>query len=304
MTCDSHAGFVVLLGATNAGKSTLMNKIVGAKVSIVTPKVQTTRSRVRGIVMEGKSQIIFIDTPGIFKSEKRSENRLERAMMRSAWQEAEDVDVRLVIHDCARKQIDDNTYKIIEQLKARRWQASLVLNKIDLTSAAHYMQRTKELSELFDFDKIFMVSAANSMGLSDIVKWLAAQMPEGPYLFDPDDLSDLPLRLLAAEILREKLFLNLHQELPYQMAVETDSWSQNKDGSAVLHLSIYVSRENHKGIVLGRGGQTLRRIGQAARLDLEQFCGHKIHLMTHVKYRKNWMEDKEHYHFWGLDYDA
>ena len=296
----TKAGFVALIGAPNAGKSTLMNAMVGQKVSIVTPKVQTTRSRVRGIAMHHDTQIIFVDTPGIFKPKRR----LDRAMVQAAWQGAEDGDVLLLLHDCARRAVDDDTASILVNLAASGRRASLVLNKIDLAPQERLLERAVELSEQYDFERVFMVSAETGNGVEDLKSWLAAQMPDSPYLFDPDDLSDMPLRLLAAETLREKLFLNLHQELPYQLTVETDNWDEREDGSAEVHLSIYVAREGHRGIILGKGGQTMRRIGTAARKDLEMALDHRIHLFAHVKYRKDWMNDSARYSIWDLDYNA
>ncbi len=296
----TRAGFVALIGAPNAGKSTLMNAMVGHKVSIVTPKVQTTRSRVRGIAMHDSTQIIFVDTPGIFTPKRR----LDRAMVSAAWQGAEDGDVLLLLHDCARKKIDADTLSIIETLKKSGARASLILNKTDLTQAEHYMARTRELSELYDFDKIFMISAETGEGVEDVKNWLAEQMPKSPYLFDPEDLSDLPMRLMAAEIMREKLFLNLHQELPYQMTVECESWEERADGSAEIKLVIFVAREGHRGIVLGKGGQTIKRIGQAARRELEEIFDQRIHLISFVKHKKDWMDDKDRYRDWDLDFNA
>ncbi len=296
----TRAGFVALIGAPNAGKSTLMNAMVGHKVSIVTPKVQTTRSRVRGIAMHDKTQIIFVDTPGIFTPKRR----LDRAMVSAAWQGAEDGDVLLLLHDCARKKIDADTLSIIETLKKSGARASLILNKTDLTQAEHYLSRTRELSELYDFEKIFMISAETGEGVEDVKNWLAEQMPQSPYLFDPDDLSDLPMRLMAAEIMREKLFLNLHQELPYQMTVECESWEERTDGSAEIKLVIFVAREGHRGIVLGKGGQTIKRIGQAARRELEEIFDQRIHLISFVKHKKDWMDDKDRYRDWDLDFNA
>ena len=296
----TKAGFVTLIGAPNAGKSTLMNAMVGSKVSIVTPKVQTTRSRVRGIAMEGDAQIIFIDTPGIF----RPKRRLDRAMVQAAWKGAEDGDIVLLMHDCARRDLDEDTKTIIGQLAESGRKASLVLNKIDLATPERLLSRTKELSQGFEFERVFMISAVSGNGIDDLRKWLAAQMPASPFLFDPDDLSDMPLRLLAAEILREKLFLNLHQELPYQLTVETEKWEEQEDGSAAVHLSIYVAREGHRGIILGKQGQTIRRIGMAARLELEDALERRLHLFSHVKVRKDWMDDAARYSVWDLDYDA
>ena len=299
-TQNTHAGFAALIGAPNAGKSTLMNAMVGQKVSIVTPKVQTTRSRIRGIAMHGTSQIIFVDTPGTFTPKRR----LDRAMVQAAWQGAEDGDVLLLVHDCARREIDSDTLSIINQLGKTQRKASLVLNKIDLAPQERLLERAAELSKLYDFERIFMVSAETGNGIDDLKTWLAGKMPKSPYLFDPDDLSDMPLRLLAAEILREKLFLNLHQELPYQLTVETDSWEEREDGSAEVHLSIYVAREGHRGIILGKNGQSIRRIGTAARRELEDALDRRVHLFSHVKYRKDWMNDSARYSLWDLDYDA
>ena len=295
-----RAGFVTLIGAPNAGKSTLMNTMVGQKVSIVTPKVQTTRSRIRGIAMQDDTQIIFVDTPGIFSPKRR----LDRAMVNAAWQGAADNDALLLLHDCARARLDDETKMITTKLAEQKQVASLVLNKIDLAKPEQVLSRTAELSALFLFERVFMISAHTGNGLSDLKNWLAQKMPFGPYLFDPDDLSDLPARLLAAEIMREKLFLNLHQELPYQMTVETESWVEREDGSAEVRLSVFVAREGHRGIVLGKGGQTIKRIGQAARKELEQVLERRIHLISHVKFRKDWMNDKDRYATWDLDFDA
>ena len=247
----TRSGFVALIGPPNAGKSTLMNQMVGQKVSIVTPKVQTTRSRIRGIAMKGTSQMVFVDTPGIFTPKRR----LDRAMVHAAWQGADDGDVLLLLHDCARNVIDDDTLAILAKIKEQKLTVSLVLNKTDLATPEKLLTRTKALSDEYEFEKIFMVSAEYGHGVEDVKSWLAEKMPISPYLFDPEDLSDLPQRLLAAEILREKLFLNLHQELPYQMTVETDSWEEKKDGSAEIRVSVYVSREGHRGIVLGKGGR-------------------------------------------------
>ena len=297
---DTRAGFVTLIGAPNSGKSTLMNAMVGQKVSIVTPKVQTTRSRIRGIAMQDEAQIIFVDTPGIFSPKRR----LDRAMVNAAWQGAADNDVLLLLNDCARVSLDDETKMIIAKLVQQEQAAALILNKIDLATPEQVLVRTAELSTLFSFEKVFMISAHTGNGLSDLKSWLSQKMPLGPYLYDPNDLSDLPVRLLAAEILREKLFLNLHQELPYQMTVESESWVEREDGSAEVRLSVFVAREGHRGIVLGKGGRTIKRISKAAREELEKVLERRIHLMCHVKYRKDWMDDKERYTAWNLDFNA
>ena len=296
----TKSGFAALIGAPNAGKSTLMNAMVGSKVSIVTPKVQTTRSRIRGIAMEGPAQIVFIDTPGIFQPKRR----LDRAMVQAAWKGAEDGDVLLLVHDCARREIDQDTAAIVAQLAESGRPASLVLNKIDLAPQERLLERAAEMAKQYEFERIFMVSAETGNGVNDLRQWLAEKMPAGPYLFDPDDLSDMPLRLLAAEIMREKLFLNLHQELPYQLTVETEKWEEQEDGSATVHLSIYVAREGHRGIVLGKKGSTIKRIGMAARIELEEALDRRVHVLSHVKFRKDWMDDAARYSVWDLDYDA
>ena len=296
----TKAGFVALIGAPNAGKSTFMNAMVGQKISIVTPKVQTTRSRIRGIAMHQNAQIIFVDTPGIFTPKRR----LDRAMVQAAWQGAEGTDVILLLHDCARAQIDDETASIIERLKELGVKASLVLNKIDLARPEQLLKRADDMNQRFAFEKTFMVSAEHEQGIQDTKSWLAEQMPASPYLFDPDDLSDLPLRQLAAELMREKLFLNLHQELPYQLTVETESWTEKKDGSVEIKITIYVMRDGHRGIILGKGGQTLKRIGMSARHELQEMLERKVHLVSFVKVRKYWMEDKDRYTSWELDFNA
>ena len=301
----TRSGFVAIIGAPNAGKSTLMNFIVGAKVSIVTPKVQTTRTRIKGIAMVADSQIIFIDTPGIFAPKRR----LDRAMVNAAWQGTDEADVILLLHDCARSSSDEETKNIINRIKNIQRESpnrkfALILNKIDLVKPEILLGKASKLAKIINFEKIFMISAKKGKGVKDLVRWLAEQMPQGPFLFDPNDLSDMPQRQLASEILREKLFINLHQELPYQLTVETDRWLEKEDGSAEIHISIYVAREGHRGIILGKKGQTMGRIGKAARLELENMFERRIHLFTHVKFRKDWMNDPERYLNWELEFDA
>jgi len=296
----TRAGFVSLIGPPNAGKSTLMNTLVGQKVSIVTPKVQTTRSRIRGIAMHDDAQVVFVDTPGIFVPKRR----LDRAMVNAAWQGADDSDLVVLVHDVARSKIDDDTARIVDALAKDNIKAVLVLNKIDLVSPERLLERAEELSQKVEFSRVFMLSAEKGKGTDDFMAWLADQMPEGPYLFDPEDLSDMPMRLLAAEILREKLFLNLHEELPYQLTVETESWEERDDGSAEVRCSIFVAREGHRGIVLGKGGKTIGRIGTAARRELEEVLDRRVHLFTHVKFRKDWMNDPARYQDWDLDFNA
>ena len=301
----TRSGFVAIIGAPNAGKSTLMNFIVGAKVSIVTPKVQTTRTRIKGIAMVGDSQIIFIDTPGIFAPKRR----LDRAMVNAAWQGTDEADIILLLHDSARSSSDKETANIINRIENIQREFpnrkfALILNKIDLVKPENLLGKASKLSKIINFEKIFMISAKKGKGVKDLVRWLAEQMPQSPFLFDPNDLSDMPQRQLASEILREKLFINLHQELPYQLTVETDRWLEKEDGSAEIHISIYVAREGHRGIILGKKGQTMGRIGKAARLELENMFERRIHLFTHVKFRKDWMNDPERYLNWELEFDA
>ena len=301
----TRSGFVAIIGAPNAGKSTLMNFIVGAKVSIVTPKVQTTRTRIKGIAMAADSQIIFIDTPGIFAPKRR----LDRAMVNAAWQGTDEADIILLLHDTARSSSDEETENIINRIENIQREFpnqkfALILNKIDLVKPENLLGKASKLAKIINFEKIFMISAKKGKGIKDLVRWLAEQMPQGPFLFDPNDLSDMPQRQLASEILREKLFINLHQELPYQLTVETDRWLEKEDGSAEIHISIYVAREGHRGIILGKKGQTMGRIGKAARLELENMFERRIHLFTHVKFRKDWMNDPERYLNWELEFDA
>ena len=301
----TRSGFVAIIGAPNAGKSTLMNFIVGAKVSIVTPKVQTTRTRIKGIAMVADSQIIFIDTPGIFAPKRR----LDRAMVNAAWQGTDEADIILLLHDSARSSSYEETENIINRIENIQREFPnrkfvLILNKIDLIKPEDLLGKASKLAKITNFEKIFMISAKKGKGVKDLVRWLAEQMPQGPFLFDPNDLSDMPQRQLASEILREKLFINLHQELPYQLTVETDRWLEKEDGSAEIHISIYVAREGHRGIILGKKGQTMGRIGKAARLELENMFERRIHLFTHVKFRKDWMNDPERYLNWELEFDA
>jgi GTP-binding protein Era len=300
-----RAGFVAILGAPNAGKSTLLNALVGAKLAIVTHKVQTTRSLLRGIAVHGVSQIVFVDTPGIFAAPKR---RLERAMVDAAWSGAEDADVLAVLFDSQRKRIDHDTRLIVDGLKERaslrEQKIVLVLNKVDTIKR----DRLLELAAIFDaeavFDRIFMVSALTGDGVKDLLDYLAAAMPEGPWLYPEDQLSDLPQRLLATETTREKLFLKLHEELPYNLTVEGESWQEFDDGSVRIEQTIYVQREGHKGIVLGKGGRTIRAVREAAQAELQELLGRPVHLFLYVKVRENWQEDPARYREMGLKFDA
>jgi GTPase len=294
-----RCGFVALVGAPNAGKSTLLNQLVGAKVSIVTPKVQTTRTRITGIAIEGTTQLVFVDTPGIFAKTKR---RLERAMVASAWAGAADADQVVVVVDGTKKGIGDDGRRILTGLKETERKAILALNKIDLIKRQELLPRVAQLSEAFDFDKVFMISAETGDGVPDLRKHLAGLMPEGPWLFADDDLSDLSERLLAAEVTREQLFLNLHDELPYELMVETESWKEFKDGSVKIQQVVYVRRASQKSIVLGKGGATVKAIGAQARRVLEAQLGRRVHLFLFVKVRDTWPDDPERFKAMGLDW--
>lgn len=294
----TRCGFVALVGAPNAGKSTLLNLMVGSKVSIVTPKVQTTRSRIIGICMaKDQTQIIFLDTPGIFKPKRR----LERAMVTAAWSGAHDADLVVLLVDVKRR-FDGDTARIIKGLKARKRRAVLALNKIDGTRRETLLPLAAELNETGVFSDSFMISALKGDGVDDLRDFLAKRMPAGPWLYPEDQLSDIPLRLLAAETTREKLFLRLHQELPYALGVETESWEERKDGSVRIGQVIYVLRDSHKPIVLGKGGRQIKAVGQAARLELEAFLGQRVHLFIHVKVAPKWTDDPARYRDMGLEF--
>ena len=290
-----RCGFVAIIGAPNAGKSTLINSLVGAKVSIVTHKVQTTRTRVRAVAIIGGTQVIFVDTPGIFKPKRK----LDEAMVDAAWAGAADADVVALLVD-ARKGLDDDNRRIVEGLKRARRKAVLVLNKIDLIEKEKLLELAAAFNDLHDFEATFMVSALKGSGLADLRDWLAEQMPEGPWLYPEDQLSDVPLRLLAAEITREKLYLRLHEELPYATHVETERWEERADGSIRIEQTIYVQRDSQKKIVIGKGGQTIKEIGRQAREELSELLGRKVHLFLFVKVRRNWDEDPERLRNLGL----
>ena len=294
-----RCGFVALVGAPNAGKSTLLNQMVGAKVSIVTPKVQTTRTRITGIAIEGKTQLVFVDTPGIFTKTKR---RLERAMVASAWAGAADADQVVVVVDGTKKGIGDDVRRILDGLAEAKRPAILALNKVDLIKRPELLPRASQLNQAFPFVETFMISAETGDGVADLRKHLAGLMPEGPWLFADDDLSDLSERLLAAEVTREQLFLNLHDELPYDLMVETESWKDFKDGSVKIQQVIYVRRDSQKAIVLGKGGATVKAIGAQARRVLEAQLGRRVHLFLFVKVRDNWIDDPDRFKGMGIDW--
>jgi GTP-binding protein Era len=297
MPADTRAGFVALIGAPNAGKSTLVNRLVGAKVSIVSRKVQTTRAPVRGVAIEGQSQIVFVDTPGIFAPKRR----LDRAMVRAAWSGAHDADLALVLID-ARKGIREDEEAILAALpdvKTPKW---LILNKVDAIEPPKLLELTATLNERADFAQTFMVSALNGSGCADLLAALADAMPDGPWLYPEDQLSDLPMRMLAAEITREKLYERLHQELPYASTVETEKWEDRKDGSVRIEQVIYVERDSQKKIVLGKGGETIKAISMASRGEIAELIGQPVHLFLFVKVRERWGDDPERYREMGLDF--
>lgn len=295
----TRCGFVTLLGAPNAGKSTLVNTMVGAKVSIVSPKVQTTRSRVRGIVVKDDCEIVLVDTPGIFKPKRR----LDRAMVAAAWQEAEYTDLRVLMVD-ARRRVDDDTRAIVDSLKKNKLAAVLVLNKIDLVKPEKLLELSAQLNALHDFSETFMLSASTGEGVKEFENRIAAQMPESPFMFPADQVSDLPNRLLAAEITREKLYMNLNQELPYVTTVLTDSWKDLDNGAIRLDQTIYVEREKQRQIVLGKNGAMIKKIGMQARKELEDLFECRVHLFLFVKVREKWGDNPELYRPWGLDFNA
>ena len=295
----TRAGFVALVGLPNAGKSTLTNRMVGAKVSIVTHKVQTTRTRIRGVAMEGDSQLVFVDTPGLFKPRRR----LDRAMVAAAWGGAADADIIVLLIE-AHRDVTEGVERILEGLadlpKSRK--VALAINKIDRVEAPKLLALSKDLNERFPFMRTFMISAERGHGVEDMRKWLAAELPESPWLYPEDQIADLPMRMIAAEMTREKLTLRLHQELPYQLTVETEHWEEREDGSARIDQMIYVARDGHKGIVLGKKGETIKAVSQAARAEIEEFLGRKVHLFLQVKVRENWLEEAERYSEMGLDF--
>jgi GTP-binding protein Era len=292
-----RCGFAALLGAPNVGKSTLINALVGAKISIVTPKVQTTRSLMRGIAIAAESQIILVDTPGIFSPRRR----LDRAMVGSAWGSAQEADIVAALID-ARRGIGEDDEKILRGLAELRAAKILVLNKIDLVDKPALLALTGLANQRAEFAATFMISALSGDGVGDLKAWLAAHMPVGPWLYPEDQISDAPLRQLAAEITREKLYLRLHQELPYQSTVETELWKELKDGSVRIEQSLYVARESQRKIVLGKGGQTLKAIGAAARADIAAAIEMPVHLFLHVKVREGWADDPERYRAMGLEF--
>ena len=296
----TKAGFVAVIGAPNAGKSTLVNHLVGFKVSIVTHKVQTTRTRIRGVCMHGASQIIFVDTPGIFEPKRK----LDRAMVDAAWLGADDADLIVFLYDVTRREVDSDTSRIISGLKNNNKEAILVLNKIDLVKPELLLSITKRFQKENIFSDTFMISAENGSGCETLLRYLSVRMPDSPWLYPEDEVSDLPQRLLAAEITREQVLLKLLQELPYGATVETEEWTERDDGAIVINQIIYVQRPGHKKIALGRHGSMIKAIGKASRHELQVVLNRTVHLFLFVKVRENWMEDPDRYALWGLDPNA
>ena len=297
---EQRAGFVALIGEPNAGKSTLLNRMVGAKVSIVTHKVQTTRARIRGVCMEGDAQIVFVDTPGLF----RPRRRLDRAMVAAAWGGAADADIIVLLIE-AHRGLTEGTAAIIDAMKDRipqGQQVALAINKIDRVKAETLLALAEEMNAAFPFVETFMISAEKGYGVDKLRAWLASQVPAGPWFYPEDQIADLPMRMIAAEVTREKLTLRLHEELPYQLTVETEKWEDRKDGSTRIDQVVYVAREGHKGILLGHKGETIKAIGQAARADLMEFLDRPVHLFLQVKVRPNWLDEPDRYSEMGLDF--
>lgn len=295
----TRSGFVALLGAPNAGKSTLVNWLVGAKVAIVTHKVQTTRALMRGIAMHKQTQIVLVDTPGIFKPRRQ----LDRAMVRSAWGGAADADIVLLLID-AERGIAGEAEAILKNLAEIKAPKILVLNKVDRVKPESLLALSATANDSVPFERTFMISALNGSGCGDLLDYLAETLPEGPFYYPEDQISDLPLRQLAAEITREKLTLRLHQELPYASHVETEKWEEKKDGSVRIEQVIYVERDSQKKIALGKGGETIKAIGAAARLELADILDQKVHLFLFVKVRENWGNDPERYREIGLEFPS
>ncbi|WP_374382885.1 GTPase Era [Dongia sp.] len=306
MNMETACGFVAVLGAPNAGKSTLVNRVVGQKVSIVSPKVQTTRAKVLGIVMDGPVQMIFVDTPGIFAPKRR----LDRAMVAAAWTGAGDADQVLLMVDASRKNIDDDTRRIIEGLKQHKRKAVLVLNKIDqVKERERLLAKTADLNALGSddgeplFTDTFMISAEKGDGVDDLVAELARRMPKGPHHYPEDHITDAPQRFLAAEITREHLFRQLHEEVPYALTVETEAWEEFKDGSVKITQVIFVAKEGQKAIVIGKGGSKIKAIREAAQREMQQAFERQVHLFLFIKVRGSWADDPERYREMGLDFE-
>jgi GTP-binding protein Era len=296
---ERRCGYVAIVGAPNAGKSTLVNALVGTKVSIVSPKVQTTRFRVLGILMAEAAQIILVDTPGIFQPRRR----LDRAMVAAAWSGASDADLVCLLVD-AHRGYDDDTRAVVKKLKDAKRQAVLILNKVDTVKKENLLALAAQFHDEGIFTDVFMISALKGDGLAPLSKLFADRVPQGPWMFPEDEVSDLPQRMLAAEITREKAFLKLHEELPYALTVETEQWEERPDGSARIDQVIYIQRESQKAIVVGKGGHQIKAIGAAARTELEALLERRVHLFLHVKVKEDWQDRRSHYSEMGLDFDV
>jgi len=295
---NTRCGFIAVIGAPNAGKSTLVNQLIGAKVSIVSPKVQTTRTRVTGILAEGRDQAIFVDTPGIFRGAKR---RLEKAMVDAAWRQAAETDRLMLVMDVAKKGLSDDDRAVIEQLEQQGARPMLALNKVDGARHETMLAIAAAVNERLDVQETFMVSALTGDGVDDLRQAVLDRLPEGPWLYPEDQISDLPSRMLAAEATREKLFLQLHQELPYNLTVETEAFEVQAKGDLKINQVIYVTRDSHKAMVLGKGGARIRQVGSESRRDLEVLFDRKVHLFLFVKVRENWLNDPERFREMGLE---
>ena len=297
-TFDTRCGFIALIGAPNAGKSTLINQLVGAKVAIVSPKVQTTRTRITGIAMHDKTQLIFVDTPGIFEAEKR----LDRSMVHAAWEGVKEADAVAFLVDASRKSPFSRAEQILEGLKDVGKPVVLVLNKVDLVQKDKLLELATQFQQAYEFAHIFMISALNNDGVPDLLNYFVEKMPPGVYLYPEDELTTMPLRLLAAEITREKIFLQLHQELPYSCTVETEAFDESDPAKWIIEQTIYVQRESQRAIILGHKGARIKAIGTAARKDMKEQFGVPVHVQLFVKVRDAWLEDPERYRIWGLEY--
>ena len=297
---EKRSGFIAVIGSPNSGKSTLINHFIGQKVTIVTRKVQTTRSVIRGICIHKESQLVFSDTPGIFEPKRR----LDRAMVEAAWGSSSDADIILFLYDAQKSGIDNETNKILDELGQSRKKKILVLNKVDLVDNKTLLPLIKNFESICSFDATFIISALTGEGSKEVLSYLAKNLPKGPWLYPEDDITDLPARLLAAEITREQIFMRLHQELPYATTVETEEWTERDDGAIVINQIIYLKKAGHKKIVIGKNGSMIKMLGKAARLEIEQILERSVHLFLFVKVREKWMDDPDRYKIWGLNPNA
>ena len=297
---EKRAGFIAVIGSPNSGKSTLINHFIGQKVTIVTRKVQTTRSVIRGICIHEGSQLVFSDTPGIFEPKRR----LDRAMVEAAWSSSSDADITLFLYDSQKSKVDDETNKILDELGQSTQKKILVLNKVDLVDSKTLLPLIKKFEAICSFDATFIISALTGEGSKEVISYLAENVPKGPWLYPEDDITDLPARLLAAEITREQIFMRLHQELPYGTTVETEDWTERDDGAIVINQIIYLKKAGHKKIVIGKNGSMIKMLGKAARIEIEQILERSVHLFLFVKVRENWMDDPDRYRIWGLNPNA